>query len=73
MILAITQRYEQIKDKHFKENFYLSKDYKDIFEQLGIILFPVSSTIGIEKVTDICDGLIVTGRAIDINPKYYGE
>ncbi len=73
MILAITQRYEQIKDKHFKENFYLSKDYKDIFEQLGIILFPVSSTTGIEKVTDICDGLIVTGRAIDINPKYYGE
>ena len=73
MILAITQRYEQIEDKHFKENFYLSKDYKDIFEQLGIILFPVSSTTGIEKVTDICDGLIVTGRAIDINPKYYGE
>lgn len=73
MILAITQRYEQIEEKHFKENFYLSKDYKDIFEQLGVLLLPVASTTGLEKVTEICDGLIVTGRAIDINPKYYGE
>ena len=74
MILAITQRYERIDtDKHFKESFCLNRYFKDIFEDLNVLLFPVSSTTQLEKVIDICDGLLITGRSIDINPKYYGE
>lgn len=74
MILAITQRYERIDtDKHFKESFCLNKYFKDIFEELNILLFPVSSLTDLEKVSTICDGLLVTGRKIDINPKYYRE
>lgn len=74
MILAITARYEKFdNEKYFRENFYLNKYFKDIFEELNVLLFPVSSDIQLETVVDICDGLIVTGRSIDINPKYYGE
>lgn len=74
MILAITQRYEKYdKDLYWKENFYLNKYFKDIFEELDVLLFPVVSTTQLETVIDICDGLVVTGRSIDVNPKYYGE
>lgn len=74
MILAITQRYDNSgSDEYFKESFYLTKHFKDIFENLNVLLFPVSSLVDLQKVVEICDGLLVTGRTIDINPKYYGE
>lgn len=74
MILAITQRYEKFdNEKFWKENFFLNKNFKDIFENLNVLLFPVASTTQLNTVVNICDGLVVTGRAIDINPKYYGE
>lgn len=74
MILAITQRYEKFdNEKYFKETFCINKNFKDIFEELNVLLFPVLSNIQLETLVDICDGLVVTGRNIDINPKYYGE
>lgn len=74
MILAITQRYEKWEDdKYFERKFCVSQYYKDIFEELNILLFPVASLTQLEKVVDLCDGLVVTGRSIDIDPKYYGE
>lgn len=74
MILAITERYKKFdNEKYFKENFYLNKYFKDIFEKLNVLMFPVSSDTQLETVVDICDGLLVTGRKIDVNPKYYGE
>ena len=36
-------------------------------------MFPVSTDTQLETVANICDGLVVTGRSIDVNPKYYGE
>ncbi len=74
MILAITERYEEFdNEKYFKQNFCLNKYFKDIFEKLNVLLFPVSSNTQLETVVNICDGLIVAGRSIDVNPKYYGE
>ena len=74
MILAITERYEKYDDeKYFKEGFYINKYFKDIFEELNVLLFPVLSNTQLETVVNICDGLLVTGRSIDVNPKYYGE
>ena len=74
MILAITERYEKFNnEKFFKENFYLNKYFKDIFEELNVLLFPVASNTQLETVVDICDGLVVTGRSIDVNPKYYDQ
>lgn len=37
------------------------------------MLFPVSSLTNLDEIVNICDGLIVIGSAIDINPKNYNE
>ena len=71
MILAITQRYG-LSEKG-SEKYYIDKEFKDIFEKLNVLLFPISSLTNIKEVTKICDGLIVIGSAIDINPKNYDE
>lgn len=74
MILAITQRYYKHKSRNFFEEYFMyNKFFKDIFETLDIILFPVASNTKLEEIVNICDGLIVTGRTIDIDPKYYKE
>lgn len=38
-----------------------------------MLLFPIVSEKNLEKVCELCDGLIITGSAIDIPPKYYQE
>lgn len=42
-------------------------------KKLNVLLFPVMSLTNLEEVVNICDGLIVIGSAIDINPKNYDE
>ena len=74
MILAITERYELVeKEIGFTERFYITKYFKDVFEKLNITLFPVLTENNLEEIEKICDGLILTGSNIDINPIYYGE
>ena len=71
MILAITERYG-LSEKG-SEKYYIDKEFKDIFEKINVLLFPVSSLTNLEQVINICDGLIVIGSVIDINPKNYNE
>ena len=74
MILAIIERIEDIKERTpFNNRYYLTEYYKKIFDELDILLFPIISTINLEKVCSICDGLIITGSCIDIPPHYYNE
>ena len=74
MILAIIERIENVnKEEPFNYRYYLTKHYKDIFDKLNILLFPIVSDKNLEKVCEICDGLIVTGSCIDIPPHYYNE
>lgn len=74
MILAIIERKENVKEeKPFNSRYYLTEHYKEIFEEMNILLFPIVSEKNLDKVCDICDGLIVTGTANNINPKYYNE
>ena len=74
MILAIIERIENIKEKApFNNRYYLTEHFKKIFDELDILLFPIISSKNLEKVCDICDGLIVTGSCIDIPPHYYNE
>ena len=74
MILAIIERLENIKkEEPFNRRYYLTEHYKNIFDELDILLFPIVSTKNLKKVCSICDGLIVTGSCIDINPNYYNE
>lgn len=72
MILAIIERFENVKEEeHFNYRYYLTKHYKDIFDKLNILLFPIVSDKNLEKVCEICDGLIVTGSCIMIIPPHY--
>lgn len=74
MILAIIERKENVREeKPFNSRYFLTEHYKKIFDDMNIILFPIISEKNIDKICDICDGLIVTGTANNINPKYYNE
>ena len=74
MRIAIIERIENYeKEKPFNKRYYLDYWFKEIFEDLGILLIPVVSEKNLEQIVDICDGLIVTGSANDVHPKYYGE
>ena len=43
MILAITQRYLKTEnEKYWQEKFYIDKYFKDILDELNVLLFPVS-------------------------------
>ncbi len=74
MILAIILRYENISNEApFNSRYYLTEYFKNIFDKYNIVLFPIVSEKNIDKICNICDGLIVTGSEIDIPPKYYNE
>lgn len=74
MILAIIERKEDVEDAEpFNSRYFLTEHYKKIFDEMNILLFPIISEKNLDKVCDICDGLIVTGTANNINPKYYNE
>lgn len=74
MILAIVERIENItEEKTVNERYYLTKYFKNMFDRLDILLFPIISEKHLEKVCNICDGLIVPGSSIDVHPHYYNE
>lgn len=73
MILAIITRIENKSDDLLSYRYYLSADYKKMFEKLDILLFPIVSTKNLEKICNMCEGLIVTGSSNDIPPHYYNE
>ena len=70
MYIGITLRYEEFKDR---EVFLLSKKFKDIFDSLNVTLIPIMSTTNLDGIVKICDGLILTGSPIHVNPELYHE
>lgn len=74
MRIAIIERIENyIEDDPFNKRYYLSSYYKEIFDELGILLIPVISENNLEEIANMCDGLVITGSANNVYPKYYGE
>lgn len=74
MILAIIERVENIREEEpFNNRYYLTDFYKEIFDKMNILLFPIISKNNLDQVCHICDGLIVTGTCNNIHPKYYNE
>ena len=74
MILAILERTEVIPGAEpFHRRYHLMTDFKEIFEDLGVLLFPVVSTGGAEEVERLCDGLVLTGFGPNVHPHYYGR
>ena len=72
--IAIIERLENNgKKKPFNIVYYLDSSYRKIFDKLDVILIPVISERNIEEISNICDGLILTGSANDVHPKYYNE
>ena len=71
MILAIIERIENINQSSPK--YFLSSSFVEIFNKLNILLFPIVSDKNLEKVCEICDGLIVPGSNTHIPPHYYHE
>lgn len=73
MVLAIIERIVKIPaEAPFDNRYYITENFKDIFDELDVLLFPVVSTKHLDTVCDLCDGLIVTGTNIDIPTHYYG-
>lgn len=70
MFIAITLRYEQINNR---ELFTINKNFKDIFDKLGVTLVPVFDTTNIKNIAKFCDAIILTGSGIHINPKLYNQ
>lgn len=74
MKIAIIERIENYEEnKPFNKRYYLDNCFKEIFDKLGILLIPVISENNLEEIVNICEGLVVTGSANDVYPKYYGE
>ncbi len=74
MKIAIIERIENYdEDKPFNKRYYLDNWFREIFDKLGILLIPVISEKNLEEIVNMCDGLVVTGSANDVYPKYYGE
>jgi putative glutamine amidotransferase len=74
MKIAIIERIENYdEDKPFNKRYYLDNWFRKIFDELGILLIPVISEKNLEEIANMCDGLVVTGSANDVHPKYYGE
>ena len=57
----------------FNKRYCLDNWFKEIFDELNILLIPVISEKNLDQIVNICDGLIVTGSPNDVHPKYYGE
>ena len=68
MYIGITLRYEKFDDR---EVFLLSKKFKDIFDKLNVTLIPILGVNNIDSIVKLCDGLILTGSPIHIDPKLY--
>ncbi|MFI3260650.1 MAG: gamma-glutamyl-gamma-aminobutyrate hydrolase family protein [bacterium] len=70
MYIAITLRYEEM-DK--RKLFIINKKFKEIFDKYNVTLIPIFQEINLEKIVDMCQGLILTGSPIHINPGLYNE
>lgn len=74
MKIAIVERIENNDEKEpFNRDYYLSDWFRKIFDELGILLIPVISEKNLNEIVNMCDGLVLTGSANDVHPKYYGD
>ena len=74
MIMAIATRAENIpEEKPFDDRFYLTAYFKKIFDDMGILLFPLISDKNLSIAADMANGLILPGSYTDIDPSYYGH
>ncbi len=72
--IAIIERIEHYeKGRLFDKRYILNSSFKEIFDELEILLIPVVSEKNLDEICNLCDGLILTGSRNDVHPKYYKE
>ena len=59
--------------KPWDYQFYICDHYKKIFDELGIVLFPILNENSAEEACRVCDGLVIPGSNKNIYPEYYGR
>lgn len=68
MKIAIVERIENYdEEKPFNKRYYLDSSFREIFDELDILLIPVISEKNLEEICNICDGLVVTGSPNDVH------
>ena len=77
MILAVPLRTMDFpQDAPWDKRYYLCDHFKNVFDELGITLFPVfpvRSDAQAQDIEQVCDGLILSGSNKNIFPEYYGH
>lgn len=74
MTIATILRYTKVEGREpFHERYYLANHLVQIAEKFGIALLPLTATSHLQVASTVCDGLIVPGSTINVNPSYYGE
>ena len=51
----------------------MNSSFKEIADELDILLIPVVSEKNLDEICNMCDGLVLTGSKNDVYPSYYGE
>lgn len=74
MKIAIIERLKKDTEGYpFNQNFLIDKLFQTIFDELNILLIPVISEKNLDEVANLCDGLILPGSFIGVDPKYYHD
>lgn len=75
MNLATVLRFVELEGKQHEDwenRWYIIEDYVTMAKEMGINFTAVLHAADIETLCANCDGLILPGSAMNINPKYYG-
>ncbi len=74
MIIGILQRAITVNEnKPFDNRLYITEHFIKLANEFDIVLFPIVTEQNIDKIADICDGLLIMGTKSNIRPQYYGE
>lgn len=74
MRIALPCRYVESEESGIVfKRYYSSAEFKDISTKTGITFIPVLNEDTIDDIISICDGLLVPGSVIDIDPAHYGQ
>ncbi len=73
--IGITVRYCRVEEeeiyKVFEENTRIQKVFAEIAERHGVTLIPIMWAEDMSDACSLCDGLIISGSDIDVDPSYF--
>ena len=74
MTLATLLRYsDSKKGKVWDKSYVIGHAYHTLGEKFGIGVMAVMSEAAIDEAVKMCDGFILPGSSINIDPSYWGE